>query len=385
MNAKERLLTALARGVPDRLPVTTHHVMPFFLDHSMGGITYDAFFDHFGLDPIRWLELLKPDSSKGQYYDPTQPEAETYHSRRIITDHWRIEREPVNDPTYRTERYSIITPKGTLTTVLQSNDYTTWVAERLVKNKHEIDWIEEYLPSPLCDIEAVNAEAARFGDRGLVRSHFIGFDLYGQPGTWQDASCLFGIDQLIMETYDDPQWVHRFLTILQRRKMDFARSLQGAHLDLLELGGGDASSTVISPKVFEAFVAPYDAPIIAAAHQAGHRVVYHTCGGMMPLLELIAAMKPDAMETFTPVDMGGDVRLAEAKQRIGDKVCMIGGFDQFHFFKGGTPQQTRAEVRRCFNEAGAHGGFILSPSDHFFDADLPLLQAFADEGKNCRY
>ncbi|OPZ64766.1 MAG: methylcobalamin:coenzyme M methyltransferase [bacterium ADurb.Bin478] len=254
-----------------------------------------------------------------------------------------------------------------------------------MKNKREIDWIEAYLPSPLCDIEAVNAEAARFGDRGLVRSHFICFDLFGQPGTWQDASCLFGIDQLIMETYDDPQWVHQFLSILQRRKLDFARSLQGAHLDLLELGGGDASSTVISPKVFETFVAPYDAPIIAAAHQAGQRVVYHTCGGMMPLLEMIAAMKPDAMETFTPVDMGGDVRLAEAKQRIGDKVCLIGGFDQFHFFKGCTPQQTRAEVRRCFNEAGAQGGFILSPSDHFFDADLPLLQAFADEGRNCRY
>lgn len=385
MNAKERMLTALAGGVPDRLPVTTHHVMPFFLDCHMGGISYDAFFDYFGLDAIRWLELLKPDSSKGQYYDPTQPEVEPYHSRRIITDHWRIERELLNDPTYRTERYSIVTPKGTLTTVLQSNEYTTWVAERLVKNKREIDWIEEYLPSPLCDIETVNAEVARFGDRGLVRSHFVCFDLYGQPGTWQDAACLFGIDQLIMETFDDPQWVHQFLAILQRRKLDFTRSLQGAHLDLLELGGGDASSTVISPKVFETFVAPYDAPIIAAAHQAGQRVVYHTCGGMMPLLEMIAAMQPDAMETFTPVDMGGDVRLAEAKQRIGDKVCMIGGFDQYHYFKGCTAQQTREEVRRCFNEAGGNGGFILSPSDHFFDADLPLLQAFADEGKNCRY
>ena len=43
-------------------------------------------------------------------------------------------------------------------------------------------------------------------------------------------------------------------------------------------------------------------------------------------------MGPDAMETFTPPDMGGDVDLAEAKRRIGDKVCMIGGFDQFHFF-----------------------------------------------------
>lgn len=48
----------------------------------------------------------------------------------------------------------------------------------------------------------------------------------------------------------------------------------------------------------------------------------------MPILEDIAAMKPDAMETFSPPAMGGDTILAEAKQRIGNKVCMIGGFDR---------------------------------------------------------
>jgi hypothetical protein len=50
---------------------------------------------------------------------------------------------------------------------------------------------------------------------------------------------------------------------------------------------------------------------------------------MMPILELIADMKPDAMETFTPSSLGGDADLAEAKQRIGHCVCLIGGFDQF--------------------------------------------------------
>jgi uroporphyrinogen decarboxylase len=65
--------------------------------------------------------------------------------------------------------------------------------------------------------------------------------------------------------------------------------------------------------------------------------------------------------------------------RIGDRVCMIGGFDQFHFFAGCTAEETRAEVRRCFEAAGAGGGFILSPSDHFFEADLALLEAFADD------
>ena len=77
---------------------------------------------------------------------------------------------------------------------------------------------------------------------------------------------------------------------------------------------------------------------------------------MMPLLERIAAMRPDAMETFTPKGMGGDADLAEAKRRIGDRVCLIGGFDQFHFFQGCRREQTRAEVGRCFEAAGTGGG-----------------------------
>jgi uroporphyrinogen-III decarboxylase len=77
--------------------------------------------------------------------------------------------------------------------------------------------------------------------------------------------------------------------------------------------------------------------------------------------------------------------LSEAKKRIGEKVCMIGGFDQFHFFTGCSEEDTRKEVRRCFEAAGAGGGFILSPSDHFFEADLRLIKAFAEEAHQCIY
>jgi uroporphyrinogen decarboxylase len=117
----------------------------------------------------------------------------------------------------------------------------------------------------------------------------------------------------------------------------------------------------------------------------GQRIVYHTCGGMMPILEMIAAMQPDAMETFTPPDMGGDVNLSMAKKRIGHLACMIGGFDQFHYFIGCSPQETRKAVRQCFEEAGEGGGYILAPSDHFFEADLECLRAFAEEARQCTY
>jgi len=269
--------------------------------------------------------------------------------------------------------------------VLESDAYSAWVLEPLVKQKRDIDLIGEFCTAPLCDVETVNRAAQEYGERGLVRSYVCCFDLFGQPGTWQDATCLAGTEPMIMATYDDAEWVHEFLGILQRRKATYLESMTGAAFDLIELGGGSASSTVISPRLFDEFVAPYDGKLIEIAHRCGQRIAYHTCGGMMPMLECIATMKPDAMETFTPPAMGGDADLAEARRRIPDDICMIGGFDQFHYFTGCTPEQTRGEVRRCFEEAGRDGAYILSPSDQFFEADLPLIEAFADEAHNCVY
>jgi uroporphyrinogen decarboxylase len=154
---------------------------------------------------------------------------------------------------------------------------------------------------------------------------------------------------------------------------------------VLELGGGDGCASVISPRMFDQFVAPYDSALITAAHKAGQRIVYHLCGRLMPMLDSVLAMGPDAVETFAPPGMGGDANLTRAKEKAAGRACMIGGFDQFHFFTKCSPEDTRAEVRRCFREAGAGGGYILSPSDHFFEAELPLLEAFGAEAAACVY
>ena len=268
---------------------------------------------------------------------------------------------------------------------LQHNEHTSWVIEHLVKEKKDIELIAKYATHPLCDIDDINKQAAEYGDRGLVRGWICCFDIFGQPGTWQDACCLYGVEKMIMETYDDPQWVHEFLQVLFNRKAEYIKSLKGAEYDIHELGGGDASSTVINPYIFDNFVAPYDSKLIRLLHDAGQRVSYHTCGGMMPFLERIAAMGPDAMETLTPPAMGGDVILSEVKKRIGDKVCLIGGFDQNNYFNNCTPKETRAAVRKCFQDAGAGGGYILCASDNYFEADPELIKAFADEAHKCLY
>jgi uroporphyrinogen decarboxylase len=385
MTSRQRLLTALNRGIPDRLPATTHHLMPYFLDKYLGGVSNREFFDRFDLDANFWTTPYRPDPDHGEYYDPLQAEVASTETRQIVTDEWRIEPEVLPDRQYQTIRYRVVTPGGALSAVVQSNEVTSWLSEPLVKRKQDIDLIGKYVTAPKCDVATVNAAAVQFGERGLIRGNVCAFDVSGQPGCWQDACCLVGTQQLILATYDDPDWVHALLAILFRRKKLFIESLKGARYDIIEHGGGAASSTVISPRIFDKFVAPYDAPLIDRLHAVGQRVVYHTCGGMMPLLERIADMQPDAMETFTPPGMGGDVKLAEAKRRIGERVCLIGGFDQFHYLINCTANETRAEVRRCFEAAGQQGGYILSPSDHFFDADPKLMAAYSAEAQACRY
>ena len=294
MTSKQRFLAVLNNEIPDRLPVTTHHIMPYFLKKYMNGISNQEFFDYFGLDPINWIQAYKPDESKGEYYDPDHVPG-YLEARRISSDNWRIKSEKVPNDTYETVRYNFITPKKTLDMSLQSNEYTSWVSERLIKDKKDIDIIADYAIAPKCDVEEINKQAESYGDRGLIRGFISFFDVYGQSGCWQDAAVLYGIENLIMATFEDPEWVHSLLKILFEKKKIFIQSLKGAKYDIIEHGGGDASTTVISPAIFEEFVAPYDSELINIAHEAGQKIVYHTCGGMMPILEKLADNQPSAL------------------------------------------------------------------------------------------
>lgn len=364
MTGRERLLAALDRKCPDRLPATTHHIMGHFLRTYMDGIHYLDFFKQMELDPICWVN------------------SNIYTQEQL--ENWRLEKEVVPGQQYHTERYHIYTPAKELTMVVQSNHYTSWVVEHLLKDKEDIEVLDRFMPVPVADKAAVEKAALENPDC-LIRGTTVCLSPQGQPGCWQELAMLYGIQDLIMETFDDPEWVEEALKMIQKKKLTFADSLEGCPFDIIELGGGDASTTVISPSIFDEFVAPFDAPLVKRMQEKGQRVVYHTCGGMMPILENLADMGVNALETFTPADMGGDADLAAAKKRIGDRVCMIGGFDQGHYFTGCSPEDTRRYVRKCFEEAGEGGGFILSPSDHFFDADPKLIKAFAEEAAKCRY
>ncbi len=373
MTSKERMIRALNRETPDRLPVTIHQWQQCHLDTYMDGMDALSAFKATGMDAsIQYFEAM------GQFWVPN---AEKYI---LQTPQWHEEIKVVSgDPDERLLDHTITTPQGQLTYKTNSNARTTWITEYLIKRHEDIDLIEKYMPVAKLNKKNVAAAYDQVGDAGILR----GFVWGDQAGCWQHACCLMDLQGLILEAIDNPDWVHRLMGILLDKKLRFVEeSLSGAKFDLIETGGGAGSDTVISPKMHREFCLPYDRRMHRAVHDLGLTITYHTCGGMMHILDQIVQNETDASETLSPPGTGGNISEPQkVREAFAGKVAMIGGMDQFNILTTGSADEIRAEVRRLFEGFGSGGGYILSASDHFFDAPVENLRVYAEAAGQCVY
>jgi uroporphyrinogen decarboxylase len=370
MTSRQRLLTALDRGKPDRLPVTVHQWQPYHLAAYLGGIGELEAFVKFGLD------------AQVQYSENAGRSKEEALVSVTSTGEWRIEADVLSrELERRIVRYTVTTPEGRLTWKTEGNLQTTWITEYLVKRDEDIELVGKYMPVPQCDLKAVAALSESVGDAGIVRGYVWG----DQAGCWQHACCLADANDLILATFDKPDWVHRFLGILLEKKLRFVESMKGARFDLVETGGGAASSTLISPALHAAFCLPYDRRLHEALRGLGFRIVYHTCGGTLGIEEHIVANGCDASETLAPPSIGGNQEPWQFAAKVRGRLALIGGLDQNQVLNDGAPDLIRFKVRELFEKVGGDGGYILSLSDHFFDTPPEKLAIYAAAGRSCVY
>ena len=373
MTSKERMLRALRREKPDRLPVTIHQWQQYHLDHYMESMDVLRAFKATGMDAaIQYFEAM------GQFWIPN---AERYITQ---TPQWRDEISIIKDEHEDKILYHTIhTPGGILTYKTGGNSTTTWILEYLIKRHDDIELIEKYMPVAKLDKDNIVKAYDEISNAGILR----GFVWGDQAGCWQHACCLMNAQELIMEAMDNPDWVHRLLNILLQKKLKFIEeSLRGTKFDIIETGGGASSDTLISPSMHKEFCLPYDRKIHDALHNAGHISTYHTCGGMMNILDLIVANGTDASETLSPCGTGGNITEPEKVRMVfGGKVAMIGGMDQFNVLTTGCAAEIKKEVHRLFEGFGRNGGYIMSASDHFFETPVENLKAYADAAHECRY
>ncbi len=371
MKSKERMMLALNREKPDRLPVSIHQWQGYHLNRYMGGISDIEAFEQCGMDAqIQYFE------------DMAQFWLVDADFTKLNTPTWKDEPEIVsNHPENRVTNHKIFTPEGVLTYKTAGNSKTTWITEYLIKKDEDIELIRKYMPVPKLNLEPVAKKYEELGDRGILR----GFVWGDQAGCWQHAACLMDINDLILKAIDEPEWVHSLLKLLLDKKMQFIESLKGARFDLIETGGGASSTTLISPKLHEEFCMPYDRKMHDALHSLGFKTTYHTCGGTYGIEELIVANHADASETLAPRSIGGNQEPWDFKRKVGNRIACIGGIDQYNTLTSGTKDEIRKAVFRLFETVGYEGGYICSASDHFFDTPVENLTAFAEACRECRY
>src|ERR1035438_8591574 len=97
MTSRERMLTALSNGRPDRLPCQVHGWMDYYLNHYLDGMDWWQACERFGLDFAIYVE----------------PEYEYSDEDR---DNWRVEHKELGVDGAGNARWAetITTPKGEL-------------------------------------------------------------------------------------------------------------------------------------------------------------------------------------------------------------------------------------------------------------------------------
>ncbi len=366
MNSRERMLIALNNGRPDRLPCQVHSWMGYYLKTYLGGMDQWQAFGKFGMD-------------FAIYVSPTYK----YDDRDLVN--WRRERKDLGPDSDGNNCWAetITTPKGTLHHAGAWNEITGWETEYPIKNIQDFEIWNEFYPVPSgIDFKPIQEAKERLCDRGIIRSHPFS---PGQGSPWQSFCTMFATEHAIMLGMDEPETLHHILESIVQKTLKVTEMWVGTPADMVEVGGGAGSSTVISPNFYREFCLPYDKRQNKLMHEAGIKIVNHFCGGLMPMLDLVVESGADGLETMTPPSMGGDCDLRKASSHVGDKLFFIGGFDQNAGFERGTPESARRLVFECFEATKDHAGYICCPSDHFFHGDPACLQAFVDACKECVY
>ena len=111
---------------------------------------------------------------------------------------------------------------------------------------------------------------------------------------------------------------------------------------------------------FDRFVVEYDHQLIQLIHDYGCLVITHCHGRLDQVLEKFLETGTNGLHPVEAPPMG-DVTLAEAKRRVGGRICLVGNIQIGDIFRS-TPEEMAEICHQVIREAGAGGGLILAAS-----------------------
>jgi len=182
------------------------------------------------------------------------------------------------------------------------------------------------------------------------------------PGTFKTAWGLRGsIQQYLMDYLLDPDLAHALARLATDYCIQNITRALGKAADFVILEGDLAHNPgpLMSPRHYGEFIQPYHAEICAAAHRIGKKIVKHSDGNLTPLLPQLLDAGFDGIHPIQPQCMD----IAATKQALFGRACVLGNIDCMFLLPFGTPAEVEAAVRETIAQAAPGGGYIISSSN----------------------
>ncbi len=341
MASRERLMTAYQNQQPDRVPIRLWGVWP------------ERAIPHPSFEPIRELsrktDLVSEWSPGNMGVFGTASDAVSVHTLE----------QPSRVEGHKEVITLVKTPAGELRSIFYEP-----VEPGLpgYQKKYLIESIldaEKYLSipyvEPRIDCSTFEATDRAMGDRGIVMCPL-------GPEPMYHINALIGSELFAIWLIEERELIRELIETTYFRTRDFLRQQLSAGVGPFfgYVGPELCLPPLASPLDFREFVVDYDKMLVDLIHDAGGLCWVHCHGKMRPVLEMFVEMGVDALNPIEPPPMG-DVTLAQARRRVGNRLALEGNIEQGEFYTA-TPDRMDRLVRTAIREGGPGGGFVLCPT-----------------------
>ncbi|NPV07045.1 MAG: hypothetical protein HPY83_03655 [Anaerolineae bacterium] len=278
---------------------------------------------------------------------------------------WREER-PGELPVLHKE---IQTPKGPLTAAIRLTEdlpdkddirlTDDWNVSRFVKPWFQtMEDVERYAYVHLPPSDAAIAQGRERYQEARRQADRYGLAVHADCGTGLTSALqLFGAQQAVLISMDQPDMIQRFLEIEHRTTMRRAEVLADWGVDIIHRNGFYETTDFWSPRQLREWLVPLLQEEIAAMKSGGAAVTYTVETGIMPMLDILAVLDFDGYRDIEPALGHQDMRVVA--ERLCDRHSIWGGVSGPIHIGEGTPEIARQAVREAFEIFGPRG-LVLS-------------------------
>jgi uroporphyrinogen decarboxylase len=243
------------------------------------------------------------------------------------------------------------------------------LAEATLNQIHDYPWPDA------CDVDVSNVKA----DAELYNKQYAILGGDWSP-FWHDAIDLFGMENLFIKMYIEPEAVDAVFEHLMDYYIASSKRIFDAaadQIDIFFIGNDFGSQTgpLIDEGLFRRFLLPHLKSLIDLGHSYGLKVMLHSCGGFAQLIPSLIEVGLDALHAIQTSCCG--MELQGLKAKFGDKIVFNGGIDSHHILIDGDPDYVRDKTREILNIMMPGGGYIAGASHDTILEETPVENVLA--------